>query len=239
MSPNQILRSTILSLLAVVILGLGASGASADQVFVTPTGQTLGGEPVNGRVTFSQSGNILNITLENLQANPTSVIQTISGLRFSISTAGGTLTSSSAEHIDIAGDGTYLSSGLSATDWILTSSSGNYFLNGLGGNGPDETLIGSPDGSNVYSNANSSIAGNSSHNPFLQEIATFSLTIPGLPPGTVVTNVVFQFGTGDDRVGGVPGGLTGVPEPATMLLLGTGLVAVGVRRRQRNQGGGN
>ena len=226
------LRKFTLAVGAIAVALAFSSLAKADTVFVTPVGQTVGGQPVNGMATFAQTGNVLTITIQNLQANPTSVIQAISGLRFSVVTAGGTLTSSAGDHIAIAGNGTFASSGVSSTDWLLTSTTGNYFLNGLGAGGPDQTIVGAPDAGNLYSNGNGSIAGNGPHNPFLRESGTFSVTILGLPANAAISSVVFQYGTSDDRV---PGSSTAVPEPASMVLLGTGLAGVVARLRRRRQ----
>ena len=106
------LRKYAVLMLAPLALAFGfATQAKADTIFITPTGQMVGGQPVSGRVTFAQSGNILTITIQNLRPDPTSVIQNISGLRFTVATGGGTLTSSSGDHIMIAGDGSYTHSG--------------------------------------------------------------------------------------------------------------------------------
>jgi hypothetical protein len=95
--------------------------------------------------------------------------------------------------------------------------------------GPEQTLIGGT-GSGAYANANGSIAGNDPHNPFLVGTVTFTLVVPGVTVNSTFSNVVIQFGTE-----ATPPQTQQVPEPASMLLLGSGLigVAAGFRRRLR------
>ncbi len=73
-----------------------------------------------------------------------------------------------------------------------------------GAAGPEKTIVGAPNGSNLYASANSSIAGNDPHNPFIGQSATFTLAIPGVTSATTVTNAIFSFGTTEGT--NVPGG---------------------------------
>jgi len=141
----------------------------------------------------------------------------------------------------VADNGTVTSEGTGATGWGLDNSGADAglricLLDGCGA-GPQRVILGPPNGSNVYSNANASIAGNDPHNPFLNGTVTFAVTVPGLTALSNVTGATFSFGTTEGSiVSGVPGpggsGITADPEPATwMLLFGGGLILAFRRRK--------
>jgi hypothetical protein len=236
MSKMLNLQRLILAIAAFAVIGIASVTASADTAtFSTPTGATNNGLPVNATVTFNVTvPGTLVITLTNLQANPTSVAQNISDLFFKVGTLTGTLTSSSASFINVAANGTVSGAGSGSTGWLLDSSGGNFHLDDLCGGcaGPEHTIIGPAGPGGVYTNANGSIAGNDPHNPFINQTATFTLSIAGLTSAQQqISNVSFSFGTVPGEIVTIPG----VPEPTTMLLLGTGLLGVAgvVRRRFR------
>jgi hypothetical protein len=65
---------------------LAASVASATIItYQTPAGSDVGGLPVAARATISTQTDHVTVVLENLQANPTSVSQSLSDLIFVLS----------------------------------------------------------------------------------------------------------------------------------------------------------
>jgi hypothetical protein len=231
----SIRRCRVVAVTALVATLLCTRPCSADfvEVYDTPSGSSTGGQPVNTQATFTDVGNTLTVTLNNLQANPTSVVQALSGLFFTFNTGqtSGTLSSSSGTERTIAGNGTYTDGSAVSTGWLVQNNvSGGLGLNVLGGAGPAHLIIGPPGSGGVYSNANSSIAGNGPHNPFLDQSATFTLTVPGLTSSSRINGVTFAFGTtaGTNNVAGVV-----VPEPASLVLFGLGIGCLGLMALRR------
>jgi hypothetical protein len=87
-----------------------------------------------------------------------------------------------------------------------------------------EGILGPTSAGGKYDRANGSIAGNKGHDPFMNQTATFTLT--GIPGGTTIDDVIFSFGTtpGKENVIGTPGAI--VPEPVSIVLLGTVLLGL-------------
>jgi hypothetical protein len=91
---------------------------------------------------------------------------------------------------------------------------------------PFDLIIGPPGAGETYANANSSIT---THNPHIQNTATFDLVANGLAPTTTVTAVNFSFGS--EAHFHLPG-VRHIPEPMSIALLGTGLIGLALFRRK-------
>jgi hypothetical protein len=182
--------------------------------------------------------NLVTIALQNLIVNQKDVAQNVSGLFFKLSTgqSSGSVVSDSGTERTVAGDGTFTNGGSASSGWGLSYVSGSgsatgFHLDGLNGSStPAHTLLGAPDGSNVYSNANKSIAGNGPHNPFLSGILTLQLAIAGVTSSSNISQVTLGFGTTSGDNVPLIAQQTGVPEPGTMTLAAVGLAAVGLAR---------
>lgn len=197
------------------LLALGAMGiaATASAIPIGVSG-TLNSLPVNASGSLVAGAGVVTVTLNNLQADPKSIIQCISGLSFDVSGASGSgllSTVNSGEIITIASGGSYSSGGTDPlTRWKATETGNGISLTTLSGGNPDRLIIGPPG----YANANPSILGD---NPSVLQTATFTITVPGVSENSEFGHVLFKFGTDGSTVNVPDGGAT-----AALLAIGMG-----------------
>jgi hypothetical protein len=92
--------------------------------------------------------------------------------------------------------------------------------------GNNKTLIIGPLSAGYCNPTCSDGIGSTNFNTFIDQTGTFTLAIQGVTSDSVISNVVFSFGT-------APETLVGVPIPAAVWLFGSGLLGlIGIARRK-------
>lgn len=224
---------------APLALALGTSPAGATSITYTSSGSGTDGA-LSAQAVFTTGAGVVEVTLTNtLSASSIiSVGQTISDLSFTLSNAPGALgmTSASGQQATVSGSGlvTYTSG---SPDRFLSNTNGGFMISGntitleaIGGGQPNELIAPAIANGSTYASTNK---GFSVHSPYTIGPGTFTLNLAGVTADTTITATTFSFGTSPDTF--LPGttGAPPVPEPSSLLLLGTGALSVAAVLRRK------
>ena len=209
-------------------------------------GSGLGGATVDAQAMFTTGSGTLSIVLTNLLTNERSAGQAISGIEFTLNTTPSSVSGSSdsGSLITVGSGGSVTFASGTPDRWEanghITSSGSTIELLVLGGGKPTELILGPTSSDGKYDNANASITRNFS--PWVENSATFNLSVGGITSSTTVSSATFFFGTGPEgSLGGSSGGgvipqVGGVPAPPSVVLFGLGgLALIGFMARSRRR----
>jgi hypothetical protein len=234
---------------------LAAAGLQAASFTFNATSATAcgTGNTCNGSAVFNITGtNTFTVTLNNLQTDIKDAAELLTDLYFTLDGSTVSLVGSSGTDLTIDGNGVPTTGTTGTLPWAFgqnTGTGGGFLLCVICGNGvsvgsgvaPAQGII---DVQASYADANGSIAGSPSHNPFVESGATFSFTSSTALNTNATTspfgNVGLSFGTvfgNEVTTTGGGGGTSGspAPEPVSMLLTGAGLTGLALVTRRRLQ----
>ncbi len=230
--------------LAFVSVAVAPRAAEAYYVATASSANNGFGLPVNvsARIDFTPLTGAMTVTLTNLQADLTSRSQEISGFEITMSSGLSavipqTNVSGTGQTITVGSGGSYTTTGNTISHWGITSSGGLSVVT-LGtvapaspGGAPTDLIIGPPNGSNLYSNANGGIQGNE----VVKGTAVFNFNLGAQSAAMAISAVSFIFGTqgGPTYEFKTPAQTPTIPEPASMALFAAGLAGLAAARRRR------
>ena len=195
--PTGTLVGSLLALMAFLLaitMGMAADRFDTRRGLVQQEANAIGTAYL--RAGYLTQPTSVNITLTDLEVNPGDVAQLLSGLSFTLSNGAttGTLFSSTDTQVTVNSGGTHSVGTTGAAGWGLNNNvAGGLQLNALGFVGPAGLIIGNPGAGGTYSNANTSIAGNPAHNPFLLHSVQFIINISGVTSATTVYQLHLLF----------------------------------------------
>jgi hypothetical protein len=210
------------------------STACADLWIASGTG-TGGDGPISGSANFTISAGQIQVVVTNLLSATASLNQgeAVSDVKFTISDApgalGGTTAAGQLVNLDSSGNVTDISG---TPDHWISNTTGGFGISGKTitleaiGNGNSNQMV-LPSSAGPY-NVNPGIT---SHNPYVDGPATFTLSLSGVTASTKITAVQISFGTSPDTT---LDATQVIPEPSTLAIAGLGTLAfVGYGLRKR------